>query len=110
MHRPVHWSIDLPVHKKITPMQDFIANGWNPSDIPKAEADVLVAIYNATDGENWTRFTWDFGTTAGAMDGVTVSGGHITELNIYNNGLSGDLDDILDPLADYLTVLNFYTN
>lgn len=64
---------------------------WKPTDIPQSEADALVAFWKATDGPNWANYTWDFPETAGAMDGVTVSGGHVTVLVLNGDAnISGD--------------------
>ena len=63
--------------------------GFAPSDIPQAEADALIAFYDATGGDDWTTNTgWKTDTTVGNWYGVTVAGGHVTELDLSDNNLS----------------------
>lgn len=60
-----------------------------PTDVPKSESDVLIAAYNDADGDNWTTNTgWTTDRTVGDWYGVTVSGGHVTAVDIGSNGLS----------------------
>jgi len=80
-------------------------SGWTPTDIPKYEANALVRFYNATDGENWTT-PWDFSTatTADELYGVTVSGGHVTELDL--NKLYSHWQNLLNCI---LLIIYHYT-
>lgn len=65
------------------------------TDIPKAECEALMSIYNNNNGTNWFDktgwgtsdkvCTWGFTP----WTGVTCSGGHVTGLDLYNNNLSG---------------------
>jgi len=64
------------------------------ADIEPDESYALEAFYTATGGDAWTDNTgWD-GNTAGDCFGVTVVDNHVTEINLNNNGLSGDISDI----------------
>jgi hypothetical protein len=82
--------------------------GFVPVDVPQAEADALIALYNATDGPNWTDDTnWLIDTTVGNWFGVTVAGGHVTRLDLRNNGLDGEGLSTLAPLT-LLTRLYLY--
>ncbi len=73
------------------------------------EREALVALYEATDGPNWTMNTnWltDHGL---AWHGVRVIDGHVTELDLRSNGLSGELPDALGNLSN-LEYLHLGTN
>ena len=66
-----------------------------------APRDILVALYNATDGPNWTNNT-NWGTTAplGEWYGVSVDSlGRVTGLDLNSNGLKGRLPSILSGLT-----------
>jgi len=67
-------------------------DAWvTPTDIPAAEADALKAFYEATGGADWTDNTgWGTDATANDWTGVTVSGGHVTAIQLPNNNLIGD--------------------
>jgi len=80
-------------------------------DVPQSEANALIAFYNATNGDSWTNNTgWKTDPVVGNWYGVTVSGGHVTELDLNNNNLVGAAGNTLDPLADHLIRLIVYTN
>ena len=71
----------------------------------------LVALYNATDGSNWTRNT-NWNTTAPVRDwyGVTTDvQGHVVRLYLYNNALSGPIPAQIGNLTN-LTNLNLVSN
>lgn len=71
------------------------------SDIPKVECEALVALYAATDGNNWTDNSgWLVTTTPCSWYGVTCGGGHIEELDLHNNQLSGTIPPELGSLAN----------
>ena len=79
--------------------------------IPYADSDdraVLVALYNATDWENWVnKDNWLSGEPLGQWYGVTADGnGRVTELRLSENRLSGELPEGLGNLAN-LQVLIF---
>lgn len=63
------------------------------SQIPTLECEALVALYNSTNGPTWVNSTnWLVSLTPGDWYGVTVDvSGHVTELDLNNNGLSGSL-------------------
>lgn len=82
--------------------------GVRAQQIPSSEFSALVALYNATDGPNWTNNTgWNTTTNnvdSGGWYGVTVENGHVTELFLSQNGLAGTLPAALGDL-DQLTTL-----
>ncbi|TGV01071.1 leucine-rich repeat domain-containing protein [Flavivirga rizhaonensis] len=84
--------------------------GQCPVPVPTSERDALVALYNATDGANWTNNT-NWNTTVDVCDwyGVTVTNGHVTGLNLSNNQLSGAILIDISTLSGLLT-LNLGSN
>jgi Leucine-rich repeat (LRR) protein/glucose/arabinose dehydrogenase len=69
------------------------------------DREVLVALYNATGGENWKNSgKWLSSAPIGEWQGVTVdAGGRVTELRLNRNQLSGEIP----PELGYLTNLNW---
>ena len=67
-----------------------------------ANEDVLVALYNATDGDNWTDNTnWLSEEPLGDWHGVTTDdGGRVTGLNLGHNQLAGTIPAKLGNLAN----------
>ena len=85
--------------------------GFVPVDIPQAEADALIAFYNATDGDSWTNNTnWLVDTTVNNWFGITVAGGHVTNINFAGNNVAGDAGSTLTPLAASLTYVRLPGN
>ena len=71
---------------------------------------VLVDLYHATDGPNWTNNTnWLSGETISKWHGVVMSGGRITELQLWGNNLRGAIPWQLGYLP-HLEVLNLSNN
>ena len=66
-----------------------------------SDREMLVALYNATDGPNWANKTnWLSDRHLGQWHGVTVDGiGRVTRLNLYNNRMSGEIPAELGNLT-----------
>ena len=81
-----------------------------PSDSPEDRA-VLVALYNATDGANWTNNTnWLSDRPIREWHGVTSdAGGRVNGLLLGGNQLSGDIPAELGNLAN-LEFLHLHSN
>ena len=83
----------------------------NVTDVPKSECDALVALYNSTDGANWNDNTnWLTSTTVGAWFGITVSGGHVTKIELKNNNLTGTIATQIGDLSAGLEILMLAQN
>ena len=69
---------------------------------PTPTGTVLVALYNATDGDNWGRnFRWLSEYPIGQWRGVTTDGtGRVTALGLHTNGLKGELPTELGSLTN----------
>lgn len=67
------------------------------------QLDALKALYNSTDGANWTANKWDITkplSDATAWPGVTADAhGVVTKIALANSGLSGSLPDALGNLT-----------
>ena len=79
-------------------------------DVPQAECEALVALYNSTNGPGWSQSTnWLASNVVSEWYGVSIESGHVTELNLSWNNLSGNIPIELGHLTD-LNVLNLYNN
>jgi Leucine-rich repeat (LRR) protein len=71
------------------------------TEIPQAECEALVALYNSTNGANWSNNSgWLDTNTPCNWYGVTCSAGHVTRLWLCENQLSGSIPPQLDNLAN----------
>ncbi|MGD2085931.1 MAG: hypothetical protein PVH61_07090 [Candidatus Aminicenantes bacterium] len=79
--------------------------------IPAKEREALIALYNATNGDSWTDnsgwktpplHTDGFAMpgTENTWDGITVSGDHVTEIDLLKNQLSGSIPAELGNLSN----------
>ncbi len=60
--------------------------------LPQAECEALVALYNATGGDNWANKTdWLMTTTPCAWYGITCASEHVTRISLPYGKLSGAL-------------------
>ena len=78
--------------------------GLAHAQIPTAEREALVALYNSTDGANWSdNNSWlgPVGTEC-LWYGVDCSGGHVEELSLSNNNLNGVIPAELGNLSSLL--------
>ncbi len=75
------------------------------------EFDALMALYNATDGDNWTNNTgWGTDPDLANWHGVgTDGGGNVTSLALFNNNLNGFIPDEITQLTS-LEYLEFENN
>ena len=78
-----------------------------PSLIVSSDRDALVALYNATDGPNWTNNTnWLSDRPLGEWYGVTTdAGGRVTEIDLSENGLTGRIPFQLGNLTRLRTLV-----
>ena len=68
--------------------------------LPQDECEALVALYNATDGANWTDNTnWLATTTPCDWYGVTCTAGQVTHLGLAVNQLNGEIPPELGNLS-----------
>ena len=84
------------------------------AQVPQAERDALVALYNSTDGPNWVDHTnWNTTNPVSTWFGVTVAniGGteHVTQVIIEFNNLTGTIPSEIGNLTE-MTFLDFWGN
>jgi len=81
------------------------------SEIPTAECEALVALFNATDGPNWANNSgWLVTDTPCSWHGVTCNAAHVTaHLDLRFNQLGGSIPAELGNLSN-LTRLNLPSN
>jgi hypothetical protein len=62
------------------------------TEIPAAECQALVALYNQTNGQGWTNSTgWLATNTPCTWFGLTCASGHVTVITLYANLLKGTI-------------------
>jgi hypothetical protein len=112
---PAALDIDRPLAATVAAETSTAAatltTGFVPSDIPQAEADALIWLYNATAGNNWTsKSGWLEDPVVNNWHGITVAGGHVTRIELPNNNLNGSIT-AFDP-TDFPSIerLYFYLN
>jgi Leucine-rich repeat (LRR) protein len=80
------------------------------TEIQQSECNALVALYNSTDGGDWTHNqNWLQTNTPCSWDGVTCNSGTVTELSLSFFGLSGSIPADLGDLSN-LTSLDLGGN
>ena len=85
--------------------------GEGGGEVASPDCSALVALYEATDGDNWGNNThWLSDQPLDEWFGVTTDDdGRVTKLELYENGLSGVLPAELGSLTN-LQVLHLYEN
>jgi len=76
------------------------------TEIPNSECEALVDFYDSTNGSDWISNTgWKQTNTPCSWYGVSCDSGHISELHLDNNNLSGALSDMADlPFLQNVTL------
>ncbi|WP_298541708.1 immunoglobulin domain-containing protein [uncultured Aquimarina sp.] len=80
-------------------------------EISENDRNALVALYNATDGANWTN-TWDlndsptnwYGVVTNIVFGSSGAERHVDEINLSDNNLTGIIPQELGNLKDLNTL------
>lgn len=71
------------------------------TEIPPSQCEGLVALYNATGGDNWTNKTnWLATDTPCSWFGVMCVSDNVSYLNLYDNNLSGALPAEIGDLTN----------
>ena len=89
----------------------LIPMSYADAQIPSIEREALIALYNSTDGANWsdnTNWLGEVGTEC-TWYGVTCSGGHVAWLHLSSNQLRGVIPPELGNLSS-LWELYLYNN
>ena len=82
-----------------------------PTPDPLSDRAVLVALYNATGGDNWTdKENWLSDESLGEWQGVTTDDeGRVIELHLWENNLIGEIPTELGSLSE-MTILELQSN
>jgi Leucine-rich repeat (LRR) protein len=103
------WSAYTPEARATTNLSGTFACG-DVTEVPVAECEALVALYDGADGPHWPkRANWKQTIVISAWEGVTVANGHVSVLSLPANGLVGALPAALGDLTG-LTQLYLNTN
>ena len=79
------------------------------AQVVEQDSLALVALYNSTDGANWTNNSnWLTGPVS-TWFGITVSDGRVTEVVLRSNNLVGTIPAEIGNLTELIT-LDLYTN
>ncbi|NJO15267.1 MAG: hypothetical protein HC877_05835 [Thioploca sp.] len=71
----------------------------NVTIIPITECEVLLTLYNQTNGATWQKNTgWNENNTPCQWWGVNCDNGYVTKLYLENNNLNGSIPDSLGQL------------
>jgi Leucine-rich repeat (LRR) protein len=77
------------------PSCDTVAICDTVTEMPKAQCDTLVALYDNTAGDNWTNNTgWKQTNTPCSWQGITCANGKVVGIELNHNNLVGTLPDI----------------
>ncbi len=101
-----------PVSGQISAPADVSAAAFCDSvtEIPQAECQALVDLYNGTTGASWThRNGWLRNYTPCSWYGVICDSGHVYELHLDGNNLTGGIPSTLGNLYS-LVDLELYSN
>ncbi len=80
------------------------------TEIPQTECEALVALYNSTNGTNWSNNTsWLQTNTPCNWYGVTCEGGNVTEITLYYNQLEGIIPNKISDISS-LKILSLNGN
>tara|TARA_R110002012_G_scaffold64308_1_gene169026 strand:- start:14113 stop:15783 length:1671 start_codon:yes stop_codon:yes gene_type:complete len=80
--------------------------------VPANERDALIALYNATNGDNWTRNNnWNSAELVGDWEGIrtiNIGGvGHVSEIRLGSNNLAGNIPAEIGNFPELTNLLLF---
>src|SRR5690606_8968170 len=78
------------------------------AEIPKKEKEALMDLYHSTGGAHWD-ITWDTQRPVQEWHGIKVVDGHIVEINLFENNLTGYIPASIRNLT-HLKYLNLAFN
>jgi len=68
------------------------SGGFRVTDVPQSEGDALIWLYKHANGPSWTNHTnWLVTHTVADWFGVTVGGGHVSQVSLASNNLVGNI-------------------
>ena len=83
--------------------------GRSDGVVPEVQRNALISLYNSTNGDNWddnsgwkTNGEFSPPGTEGNWHGITVSGDHVSEIDLSNNNLAGAIPVELGDLSNLI--------
>ena len=101
-------SNTYPMKNIITLLLTVFATISMTAEVSPSDKTVLMNLYLATNGENWTN-KWDLNAPVSTWYGVKLIGDKVVALNLSSNNLVGELPEDLASLID-LQILNLHKN
>ncbi len=84
----------------------FFIQSIGYSQVPIVERDALIALFDSTDGENWTTNTnWNTTEPVSTWYGVIVLGNHVGYLTLNSNNLNGSLPSEIGDLTFLINLM-----
>ena len=91
----------LPELPADSPVEAQATDCGSVTEIPSTECTALVALYNATNGSSWNNHTgWLGDNTPCDWFGVTCSAGHVQQITLNFNNLTGTLPTAIGNLTN----------
>jgi len=79
------------------------------TDIPNNQCQVLITLYNKTDGKNWKNVPRGIETNSPCQWwGIKCEGGNVIAVDLFNNQLKGTIPDLSELI--YLRILDLSYN
>ena len=104
-----HYLVTSNIVTNLTLESEIFTISPEPSSSP--DYDALVALYNSTNGNNWTTNTnWlDNNQPLDNWHGITIENNRVTYISLGNNNLTGTLPSEIGDFSE-LTVLSLWSN
>ena len=95
-----YWvTITNDIASNLTLFRDTITLSLLISEEFEKDSLALSTIYGSTNGSNWTN-TWNLDYNVSTWHGVTIDNGRVTELDLSNNSLTGNIPQEIDNLTN----------
>ena len=97
---------------RISPQQEGYGLTLAPEPSRQLDSLALVAVYNASDGPNWAKNTWDLTKPMSTWPAVTLTDGRVTALKLTTSGVITKEWTLPDEISDLteLTDLRISSN
>jgi hypothetical protein len=93
-------SIDIELTANGAGAEIIVDNLKLEGEAPNTDREALIALYNATDGANWT-FPWDLSAEMDTWSGITLNAnGRVRWIQLDSRNLVGEIPDALGNLSE----------
>lgn len=69
------------------------------AQIPQTELKALTDLYLSTNGDQWNK-SWDMDKDPSTWEGITITNGHVSEIQMLFNNLEGKIPSSLSNLSE----------